>query len=302
MKKANKIMMATVAVLLSLVLLSTSILSGVYARFVVKKEVDAIFTMEEFGVTLTISLSPEFEEYIRNTNASMDESDVKIEIKNNNAVIKVENLVMHPGYDFSNAIRFQLGGSATSSVRLKFATDYRILFTDFEVTTGCIEEYFPDLVDDGGYPFIPIGTTFGTKNASGTYDVSYVFEPGESAFNQGDMKSAVKYSLIDKFDLISDGNYSCSKDFIVTSTTPSVSPALHPKDSEGEVDTNTSITEFAFGVKWPGELGENETSGGDRNHKFTRDEFNELEVALVNNGFNDKYLSCYFIVSLEQIV
>lgn len=54
MKKVNKALMATVAILLSLVLISTSVLSGVFAKFVETKSAGATVSLKAFGLTLTV--------------------------------------------------------------------------------------------------------------------------------------------------------------------------------------------------------------------------------------------------------
>ena len=55
MKKVNKALMSTVAILLSLVLISTSVLSGVFAKFVETKSAGATVSLKAFGLTLTVS-------------------------------------------------------------------------------------------------------------------------------------------------------------------------------------------------------------------------------------------------------
>ena len=60
MKKANRILMATVAVLLSLVLITTSVVSGIFARFTVLQEAKTQMTLNKFGVSLGLTLSDEF--------------------------------------------------------------------------------------------------------------------------------------------------------------------------------------------------------------------------------------------------
>ena len=55
MRRANKIFMATVAVLLCLVLISTSIVSGVFARFAITKKAETTVKLEQFGVEIKLS-------------------------------------------------------------------------------------------------------------------------------------------------------------------------------------------------------------------------------------------------------
>mgnify|MGYP007037148426 CR=1 FL=1 len=54
MKKVNKILMATVAILLSLVLISTSVVSGIFAKFVIQKDAVVSVKFKNFGVKLSV--------------------------------------------------------------------------------------------------------------------------------------------------------------------------------------------------------------------------------------------------------
>lgn len=55
MRKVNKILMAIVAILLTLVLISTSLVSGIFARFVVTKQASTVVSLERFGVELKLT-------------------------------------------------------------------------------------------------------------------------------------------------------------------------------------------------------------------------------------------------------
>ena len=283
MKKANRIMMARVAVLLSLMLLSTSFLSSVYARYVFKKEVDTVVTMEEFGVSLSISLSPELREHIQNVN----ENSVTVTLEESNAIISVENLLMHPGYDFSDAFRFEMGGQATSPVKLSVSTSIAVGDRDsFEIN------------ESSNFVFIPVGLTCGVKQADGTYDTGYVLEIGNSYNNFNYMKSTFATNLSNKFDLTVNSNDTnvCYKEFRPTQANSSLPVQLLDKTND-----NAPVTNFALGFKWPGELGVNgepETFAGK-----TRDELNELEVEFseFQADQTNKYIALVYTVSLEQI-
>ena len=52
MKKLNRIMMATVSILLSLVLMSTCIVSGVFARYAIKKGAKVDMSFKKWGITI----------------------------------------------------------------------------------------------------------------------------------------------------------------------------------------------------------------------------------------------------------
>ena len=110
MKKVNKIMMATVAILLSLVLISTSLVSGIFAKFVIKKEVGVPIKFKNFGVTMQVK-----------------HNGVKIEESANTVSITYDNLTamnLYPGMaEKGDAI---VVAFTTASGGLSFATDLKI--------------------------------------------------------------------------------------------------------------------------------------------------------------------------------
>ena len=53
MRKTNRIMMGTVSILLCLVLVTTSVLSGIFAKFVTKRNVEANIAFKKWGITVT---------------------------------------------------------------------------------------------------------------------------------------------------------------------------------------------------------------------------------------------------------
>ena len=53
MRKTNRIMMGTVSILLCLVLVTTSVLSGIFAKFVTKRKAEANIAFKKWGITVT---------------------------------------------------------------------------------------------------------------------------------------------------------------------------------------------------------------------------------------------------------
>ena len=96
MKRANKILMVTVAILLSLVLLSTSLVSGIFARFVVKKQADTTVGLEKFGVELT--LTPRADALIKKSESKAGDS----------VQIAYEALPLYPGADYSELLNIEI--------------------------------------------------------------------------------------------------------------------------------------------------------------------------------------------------
>lgn len=120
MRKINKIMMATVSILLTLVLISSCVLSGIFAKYVTSKTASSQMQFEKFGAILTLEV-PE-------TQKTMLENDygatVTVPVATSNAVksgvysVKIENLKMGPDDNLNNILHFHLEGTANVPCKL----------------------------------------------------------------------------------------------------------------------------------------------------------------------------------------
>ena len=111
MRRANKILMATVAVLLCLVLISTSIVSGVFARFAITKKAETTVKLEQFGVT--IELTPV---------GDLAKFKIEPELKKGDSVsMTFSNIDMAIGDSFLDTLKVKIYGEPTVPVELKFS-------------------------------------------------------------------------------------------------------------------------------------------------------------------------------------
>ena len=108
-RKANRILMAIVLILLCLVLMTTSIVSGIFAKYTISKQVLMMFSFESFGVTIKIIPSEWLKKAVAADDIHFDES----------GNLTVSNLLMHPGDNFKDALKFQIGGKPTADAELK---------------------------------------------------------------------------------------------------------------------------------------------------------------------------------------
>ena len=185
MKKTNKIMMAAVSILLSLVLISTSLVSGIFARFVIQKEVGVPIKFKAFGVTLTVSGTKEF------TTVS----------NGNSATITFNNFEMYPGSACADAIRFVFDGKTTVKTKLtvgvnleidpKFVVpantvikDEKIVYMPLEFRVG----YFTDKDN--------LTTTLVRKNNSNRYTITSSSKTNQELADS--LENEVKYEIRDK--------------------------------------------------------------------------------------------------------
>ena len=150
MKKANKILMATVAILLSLVLFSTSIVSGIYARFVIEKSGSVPIKFNKFGVGVELTLSDALKAAIGGEQALANCTTVN----GNSVSINIDNLAMHPGVRFDDGIQFKLSGSPNTRVKLILDIDIDFDSEQFRVPAKFSSRWGTD------FYVIPVGFTY----------------------------------------------------------------------------------------------------------------------------------------------
>lgn len=132
MKKANRILMATVAVLLSLVLITTSVVSGIFARFTVLQEAKTKMTLNKFGVSLGLTLSDEFVALLGGEDAVDDMTTVN----GDSISINITNLKMAPGDIWDKAFNVSIDGTPTVDCRFKFDVDLNLDADKFTIPAG----------------------------------------------------------------------------------------------------------------------------------------------------------------------
>ena len=128
-KKITKALTAIVAILLCLVLISTSIVSGTLAKFVITKNATTVVNFEKFGVKMQVK------------NGSV----VKSSLDTNSVTVSFDPIELYMGYAGTSAVLFAFDGELTVPATLKVTVDvelddevFFISATDFESlpTTG----------------------------------------------------------------------------------------------------------------------------------------------------------------------
>ncbi len=143
MKKFNKILMMTVAILLTLVLASTSVVSGIFAKYVVTKSAETTVSLKAFGLVLTASGGKDLPSGVSATPSS------------NGLKVTVSNLSLLPGQSIDEAVKFTISADGAGSkpnvdkVNLKITVDVSGE-NNFNVTTSNVAG-----ITNGTY--IPIG-------------------------------------------------------------------------------------------------------------------------------------------------
>ena len=235
MRKANKIIMATVAILLCLVLITTSVASGLFAKFVVTKSGEATITFTKFGVTVTMDASG-----LNKLGATVNAET----FKSTGGVITISGLTLAPGDYYGKAVKFTF--STKPSVTVKVVITPTITFYDANgnVVTNAIYKVPANTIKgtDGEFlqaqSYMPIGFTF-HYNSSTTVDVNYACLPWSTYTTSTDLQNAIAEGIKGKIapggnaasgaavsrtdNAVTIGNYSKAINFKITDASNSTS-------------------------------------------------------------------------------
>ena len=148
MSKVNKILMATVAILLTLVLISTSVVSSVFARFTIKKSAETTVTLEKFGVE--IKLTPK-----EGSLVAKGEN-----VKKGDSVSMQFTSALAMGETLYDALKVEVTG--TPSVDVKFRMTCKVDYEETKYTTPANQK---DLYGtDTATLYMPLGFTISLKD------------------------------------------------------------------------------------------------------------------------------------------
>ena len=149
MQNRNKVLMIIVAVLLCLTLISTSMLSGVFAKYSTENghKFNAI-RLKAFGITLTVDPSA-----LANVGATVGDP-----VKTDEEIsVLVENLQLVPGYILDDALHISVTGTPRVNAELKITCE---IISPYENE----KNYFPQSTSGvAATYFMPIGFTYSTN-------------------------------------------------------------------------------------------------------------------------------------------
>lgn len=285
MQKRNKIMMATVAILLSLVLITTSIVSTTFAKYVSQKYIEGSFDIDAFDVTVGMKLSDEFKEAIN--------SDYAGQTDDKSITLTLNSMKLKPGDSYLDAVKLSVSGTPSVPVRVTLDLNVTLDMAEFKI----LEDDFPTLTFDKfdtDY-FLPIEFSFNAYDASGNSKASvseFILTRTDVSGAEENICSTVSKKInFDFGDNGSDSDFWLYKDFNKSATIE-----FHPVtvNSVGEVvSVNEAIdlNNFAFGFSWP-----EYSSSAIPN--FTEDEYNAISTWLVEH--NDPAITVSYTVTVEQ--
>ena len=182
MKKFTKRFTMIVAILLSLVLLTSSIVSTTLAKYVVAKSAEVTAKLDKFGVTVNFN-----SEALENGT-----KDPTIDQKGDSISYIYDEILLHPG-DAARTVTASVYGKPT--VDANIVVDVKVEFTSDNFSIG--EGNFTDL--DNNATYFPIEFKVGTEVSSAAY------VPANATNISNAIKTAIENALITDGKITKDG-------------------------------------------------------------------------------------------------
>ncbi len=278
MKKVNKILMATVAILLSLVLITTSVVSGIFARFIITKDTNVNeITLKGFGVAL--KLSSQLANYEGHT--------YKYEGTDVTCASVATNFKIGSGDEKKYAVRIYMGTGTSDRIPtvpavLKITIDLEYDPSIFKIVDTA-DTNFVGINNGETKYFMPIGFSFG-----GTSSCNYVAAPWfpiETTDEDEVVDYVENYIATQMAAKISAGD-SYTKAPTVSGNTISI---VLTKNKAINVQVDGVINNFYMGFGWP-----------DDNKGANGTDYNAIATYLSQRIPNDATMQIKYTVSIEQ--
>lgn len=312
MKKVNKALMATVAILLSLVLITTSVVSGIFAKFVDTKSAGATISFKKWGVTVTLTPNETQLDTVNGNHGNQSTFTATLDSTGTNASYEIKNLKLAPGDTLSKLAHFTVSGNAEVPLRVNIIIHVNFAESDFTVTTisnntaldteAELKKVYPSIDNAIGSCLFPVRFRTYLKRTGADKTESYVnlCNPFRADVKNGTKVETTCASILcDYLDVSKDTTVYTSdacvyKDFL----TPGTQIVFHPKpaDDTKAANEDIDINDFYLGFDYP------ITSSRPNDTKnLTEAAVNAVSTYLSQNKPNATF-DVRFTVSVEQIV
>jgi hypothetical protein len=284
MRKANKIMMATVSTLLALTLISGCLVSGIFAKYTTQKKSVATMKYQKMGVEVTLSVPQE-------TALRAQGAVITYPAENSNKVkagvyeVTISGLPIGPGDDYRKLVRFDFDGNANVPVEVKLSTD--IVYSDDNMWLVSTDKG----IFDEDYYCLPLGF-----HCYAYYDGAVVGD--EAGFSLGDPWRA---RPADEADNTSAANRAknIAKNMRThfnfdsgSNNLTYVTKSFSPDKNNGEIvfytnSTSAPINSFEMGYWWPFEdEGKEESTYLSSNTNTRKNQINNISTYLAQKNEN----------------
>ena len=267
-KKANKILMMTVSILLCLVLISSCMLSGIYAKYTVSQTAGVgVATIKPFGVEISMTID--------DAKLAAVGATKKQTVNSNKAVsYTIENLKLKPGDDLTDLVSIHVDGTANVDCQVIIDLDFVYDYNEF--TYG--EKYMPyDFTCRIYSENFSTSSTFANRNLNNyEWSLDYAWILDFPLQKHGDMMGTYqqfthKYHETTSIDYLAYKNFRAGSDI----------EFIYNKGTSSTAD-DVEVNDMKFGLLWPFDNG-----------------YDERDMYLSKNP--DAKLELTFTVSVEQI-
>ena len=284
--------MKAVAILLTLVLLTSSIVSGTLAKFVVSKDASVGMKLKKFGVELEMTYKSDW--------ATNGKTVIITPTKTGDSMsVTISGLRMIPGDDFPEIVRFKFVDSKKPNTGITVTITQTLVHNKetFRIESK-VEEGDPNVgnlkVDKYA---MPLGFKFAAYNNSGTevIPMGYVVDPWRlgAASDDDHMNKTLPQNLDAKFG---DGvNYAENATKVTATFSSGADVKFKAKDSN-----TANINQLAFGVEWPETWNGTDYNNADHLRTgATALDYNAMETWLCSQNRN-LAVSITYTVKIEQ--
>ena len=236
MRKINKIMMITVSILLTLVLITSSVVSGTFAKYASSGQSSATARVAKWGVVVEITAN---------------RPEVVIDTDGDAIIFSADALKMGPGSDYSDLMTVKFSGTAEVRLKVKIAVDVEFEESKMKIPANVAKSDAP--ANQYKY-FSPMGTTFDAKNGESplTNETSYLSSPWfEKPADSQDMASSLENEIVNGF--VNNAEFKAVGNTAEKEFAPNA-PISFPIDDNQVADT------FVLGFKWPSDYTNSETT------------------------------------------
>ena len=238
MRKINKIMMITVSILLTLVLITSSVVSGTFAKYASSGQSSATARVAKWGAVVEITAN-------RPEGVIGTDGDA--------IIFSTDALKMGPGSDYSDLMTVKFSGTAEVKLKVKITVDVEFDESTMKIPANVAKSDAP--ANQYKY-FSPMGTTFYAKKGETalTDAKSYLSSPWfEKPENSSNMAIALENAIVKGFEENAEFKAvgsTAEKEF---APNESISFTINNQEDQ-EADT------FVLGFEWPSDYPNSETT------------------------------------------
>lgn len=241
MRKINKIMMITVSILLTLVLITSSVVSGTFAKYASSGQFSATARVAKWGAVVEITAN-------RPEGVTGTDGDA--------IIFSTDALKMGPGSDYSDLMTVKFSGTAEVKLKVKITVDVEFVEEKMKIPANVAKS---GEAADQDKCFLPMGTTFYAYAKNGetplTNAKSYLSSPWfEKPADSQYMARALENEIVNGFK--NNAGFKADENTAEKEFAPneSISFTISNQDSNQKADT------FVLGFEWPSDYTNSETT------------------------------------------